>query len=71
MSPKSLPHARFRLLVAVGLVLAFSATALGDNGKQVARPKTLAKVDGRVNALAQDGNRIAWMKSRWRSRRRS
>jgi TolB protein len=67
VSPKSLPHARFRLVVAVGLVLAFSATALGGNGKQVARPKTLAKVDGRVNALAQDGNRIAWMKSRWRS----
>ncbi len=67
MSPKSLPHARFRLLAAVGLVLAFSATALGGTGKQVARPKTLAKVDGRVYALAQNGRRISWMKSRWRS----
>lgn len=67
VSPKSLSHARFRPLVAVGLVLAFSATASGGTGKQGARPKTIAKVDGRVYALAQDGRRIAWMKSRSRS----
>jgi hypothetical protein len=60
-------RAPIRLLVAVGLTLAFGATASGGNGEQSARPKTIAKVDGRIYALAQDGNRIAWMKSRWRS----
>lgn len=55
------------LLVVAGLMLAFGATASGGNGEQSARPKTIAKTDGQVYALGQDGNRIAWMKSSWRS----
>jgi Tol biopolymer transport system component len=51
------------LLVAVGLMLIFGATALARTGEQAARPRTLAKVRGSVFALAQDGQRIAWMKT--------
>jgi TolB protein len=52
------------LLVAVGVVLVFGATAAAWTGEQAARPKTLAKVRGSVDALAQGGRRIAWIKTR-------
>jgi TolB protein len=52
------------LLVAVAFTLAFSAAAASRTGEPAARAKTLAKVRGSIVALAQDGRRIAWMKSR-------
>jgi TolB protein len=51
------------LLVAVGLMLVFGASAAARTGEQAARQRTLAKVRGSVFALAQDGQRIAWMKT--------
>jgi Tol biopolymer transport system component len=53
------------LLVAVGLMLIFGATALARSGEQAARPRTLAEVRGSVLALAQDGHRIAWIRTSW------
>jgi WD40-like Beta Propeller Repeat len=50
------------LLVAVGLMLVFGATAVARTGEQAARPRTLAEVRGSVIALGQDGPRIAWIK---------
>jgi Tol biopolymer transport system component len=49
------------LLVAVGLALIFGATAAARTGDEAARPKMLAKVRGSIDALAQDGRRIAWI----------
>jgi WD40-like Beta Propeller Repeat len=51
------------LLVAIALMLIFGATALARTGEQAARPRTLAEVRGSVLALAQDGPRIAWIRS--------
>jgi Tol biopolymer transport system component len=48
------------LLVVVGLAL-IGATAAARTGEDAARPRTLAKVRGSVDALAQDGRRIAWI----------
>ena len=53
------------LLVAVGLMLIFGATALARSGEQAARLRTLAEVRGSVLALAQDGHRIAWIRTSW------
>src|SRR5829696_8983080 len=50
------------LLAAVAFTLVFGATAAARTGGQAARPRTLAQVRGRVDGLAQDGNRIAWLK---------
>jgi TolB protein len=52
------------LLVAVAFTLAFSAAAAPHTGEPAARAKTLAKVRGSIDALAQDGRRIAWIKRR-------
>ncbi|MDP9232132.1 MAG: hypothetical protein M3O73_05105 [Actinomycetota bacterium] len=51
------------LLVAVGLALVFSATAASRIGEHAARLRTLAKVRGSIDSLAQDGRRIAWIKT--------
>jgi len=51
------------LLVAVAFSLAFGATAAPRTGEPAARAKTLAKVRGSVDALAQNGRRIAWIKT--------
>jgi Tol biopolymer transport system component len=42
------------------LVFVFGATAAGRTGEQAAQPRTLAQVRGSVDALAQNGRRIAW-----------
>jgi TolB protein len=42
------------------------ATAAGRTGEQAAQPRTLATVPGRVDALAQNGRRIAWIKTQAR-----
>ncbi len=52
------------LLVAVAFSLAFGATAAPRTGEPAARAKTLAKVRGSVDALAQDGRRIAWINTK-------
>lgn len=49
------------ICVGVALVLFLGATAAGRTGEQAARPVTLVKVRGSVDALAQDGRRIAWI----------
>jgi Tol biopolymer transport system component len=51
------------LLAAVAFTLVFGATAAARTSGQEASPRTLSKVNGRVDGLAQDGNRIAWLKS--------
>ena len=51
------------LLVAFALMLVFGATAAAGTGGQAARTRTLVEVRGSVAALAQDGHRIAWMKT--------
>ena len=48
------------LLIAIAFVFVFGATAAGRIGEQAARPRTLAQVRGSVDALAQNGRRIAW-----------
>jgi Tol biopolymer transport system component len=44
-------------------MLIIGATAAARTGGQAARPTTLAEVRGRIDGLAQNGNRIAWLKS--------
>jgi hypothetical protein len=51
---------RLSLLVAIAFVLVFGATTAGRTGEQAARPRTLAQVRGSIDALAQNGRRIAW-----------
>ena len=51
------------LLIAVAFTLVFGATAAARTGAQAAQPRTLTSVRGSVFALAQDGQRIAWMKT--------
>jgi Tol biopolymer transport system component len=53
-------HVRLSLLVALAFMLVFGATAAGRTGEQAARPRTLAQVRGSIDALAQNGRRIAW-----------
>jgi Tol biopolymer transport system component len=50
------------LVVAAGLVLILGTAAAARTGERAA-PTTLAKVRGSVDALAQDGHRIAWIKT--------
>jgi TolB protein len=52
------------LLVAIGFTLVFGASAVPRTGEQAAQPRTLAKVRGSVDGLAQAGRRIAWTKTR-------
>jgi hypothetical protein len=54
------------LFVVVVLMLVFGATAAGRTGEQAARPRTLAQVRGSVDALAQNGRRVAWIKTQAR-----
>jgi Tol biopolymer transport system component len=56
------------LAVAVAVTLVFGATAAARTDGQAARPTTLAKVRGSVDALAQNGRRIAWINTRARCR---
>jgi Tol biopolymer transport system component len=49
------------LLVAVAFTLAFSAAAAPHTVEPAARAKTLAKIHGSIDALAQNGHRIAWI----------
>jgi dipeptidyl aminopeptidase/acylaminoacyl peptidase len=51
------------LVVAIAFMLVFGADAGGRTGEQAAQPRTLAEVRGRVDALAQNGRRIAWIKT--------
>ena len=51
------------LLIAVGLALMVGGASAARTGEQAAQPRTLAKVHGSVDALAQDGRRIAWIKT--------
>src|SRR5215213_10072635 len=44
-------------------MLVFGATASARSTNGVARPRTLATVGGPVDALAQNGRRIAWIRS--------
>jgi TolB protein len=48
------------LLIAIAFVFVFGATAGGRTGEQAAQPRTLAQVRGSVDAIAQNGRRIAW-----------
>ena len=50
------------MFVPIALMLALGATAAARTGEQAARPRTLATVPGRVDALAQNGRHIAWIK---------
>jgi Tol biopolymer transport system component len=52
------------LIAAIACMLVFGATAAGRTGEGTAQPTTLASVSGSVDALAQDGRRIAWIKTR-------
>jgi WD40-like Beta Propeller Repeat len=54
------------LLVAVALALAFCAAAAPRTGEPATGAKTLAAVRGSIEALAQDGPRIAWIKTKAR-----
>jgi Tol biopolymer transport system component len=54
------------LLVAVTLALAFCAAAAPRTGEPATGAKTLAAVRGSIEALAQDGPRIAWIKTKAR-----
>jgi WD40-like Beta Propeller Repeat len=51
------------LLIAVGLALMFGVASAARTGEQAAQPRTLATVRGSVDALAQEGSRIAWIKT--------
>jgi hypothetical protein len=51
---------------ALALALVFGATAAARTGEPYARPKTLAKVRGSIEALAQDGPNIAWLRDHTR-----
>jgi hypothetical protein len=51
------------LLVAIGFTLVFGASAAGRTGEQAAQPRTLAQVPGSIDALAQNGRRVAWIKT--------
>lgn len=52
------------LLVAVALALAFCAAAAPRTGEPATGAKTLATVHGSIDALVQDGRRIAWIKTK-------
>jgi Tol biopolymer transport system component len=52
-----------RLLVVVALLLVFGPTAAVRTGGRIAEPTTLANVRGRIDALAQDAHRIAWIET--------
>jgi WD40-like Beta Propeller Repeat len=52
-----------RLLVVVSFLLVFGATAAVRTGERAPQPTTVAKVRGSIEALAQDGRRIAWMET--------
>jgi Tol biopolymer transport system component len=52
------------LLVAVAFALVFGAAAAPRSTKPAARARTLATVHGSIDALAQDGHRIAWIKTK-------
>jgi Tol biopolymer transport system component len=53
-------HVLRSLLVAIAFVFVFGASAAGRTGEQAAQPRTLAQVRGSVDAIAQNGRRIAW-----------
>ena len=48
--------------VPIALMLVLGATASARTGEQAVRPTTLATVPGRVDALAQNGRHIAWIR---------
>jgi Tol biopolymer transport system component len=52
-----------RLLVVGSFLLVFGATAAVRTGERAPQPTTVAKVRGSIEALAQDGRRIAWMET--------
>jgi Tol biopolymer transport system component len=54
------------VLVSIAFVLVLGAAAAARTGEQSAQPMTLMKVSGRVDALAQNGRRIAWIKTQAR-----
>jgi len=53
----------WRLLVVVSFLLVFGATAAVRTGERAPQPTTVAEVGGSIQALAQDGRRIAWMET--------
>jgi hypothetical protein len=54
------------LLIVVAFAFVFGATAAARTGKQAAQPSTLTTVRGSVDALAQNGRRVAWIKTQAR-----
>jgi TolB protein len=48
------------------MLLVLGATAAAGTGEQSAQPITLVEVRGRVDALAQNGRRVAWVKTQAR-----